>query len=253
MAHACQHVRAPSCWPRAGIRGTLDHAVTTLDDLWALALDRAAAAPGPTSLVRDLLWRSLHLSGWRPRTPGRSGPPSTSDRALLERFVHGDAEAFEALVERHGGALVAFARHSLPDEYADDAVHEAFLALFSKAHDVIANGDRNVQGFLFQVARTEVTRNLAQLLREGTIDDGPDPVSAHDLDPLVSLRARAADDAAALLHDACDALEQQVVLMLLHGRERSDIATALELEPMHVRELERRAKAKLARVGERAD
>lgn len=226
---------------------------TLEDDLWALAVDRAAAAPGPTGLVRDLLWRSLHLSGWRPRVPGRDVPSrANTDRALLERFVHGDAEAFEALVERHAGALVAFARRSLPDEYADDAVHEAFLALFSKAHEVIAAGERTVQGFLFQVARAEVTQSLAQLLREGTLDDGPDPVAAPDLDPLASLRARAAGDAAALLHEACDALEQQVVVMLLGQRARGEIAAALDLEPVHVRELERRAKAKLARVGERA-
>jgi RNA polymerase sigma factor (sigma-70 family) len=228
--------------------------VSTLeDDLWALALDRAAAAPGPTGLVRDLLWRSLHLSGWRPRAPDRDVPTrANTDRALLERFVHGDAEAFEALVERHAGTLVAFARRSLPDEYADDAVHEAYLALFSRVHEVIATGERTVQGFLFQVARAEVTKSLGQLLREGTLDDGPDPVPAPHLDPLASLRARAADDAAALLHEACDTLEQQVVVMLLGQRAPGEIAAALDLEPAHVRELERRARVKLARVGERA-
>jgi DNA-directed RNA polymerase specialized sigma24 family protein len=230
--------------------------VSTLeDDLWALALDRAAAAPGPTGLVRDLLWRSLHLSGWRPRAHDRSGPTrGSSDRGLLERFVHGDAEAFEALVERHAGALVAFAARSLPPEYAHDAVHEAFLALFSRAHEVIAAGERTMQGFLFRVVRAEVTKSLGLLLRDGTPGDGPEPEPepAPALDPLVSLRTRAAKDVAALLHDACDPLEQQVVLMLLHERARPEIAAALDLEPAHVRELERRARAKLAQAGARA-
>lgn len=222
------------------------------DDLWALALERAAAHPAPSRLVRDLLWRSLHLSGWRPQVSGTDGPPPTTDRALLERFVHGDPEAFENLVERHGGALVSFARRSLPDEYADDAVHEAFLALFTQAHAVLAAGERNLQGFLFRATRVEVSQNLCQLLREGTMDDGPDPVSTDGLGPLASLGAREPRDAAALLLEVCDALEQEVVLMLLQGRSTAEIAAALELEHGHVSAVERRATSKLARAGERA-
>jgi RNA polymerase sigma-70 factor (ECF subfamily) len=241
-------------WLALAVVGNLDRAVNPLDDdLWTLALDRAAAAPGPTNAVRDLLWRSLHLSGWRPQVSGPDGPAATSDRALLERFVHGDPEAFEALVERHGGALVGFARRSLPNEYADDAVHEAFLALFSGAHDVLASGERSVQGFLFRSARVHVRKNLGQLLREqGEVDDLPAPAPARGHDPLAALRAREPPAAAALLLDTCDALEQELVLLRMRGHDTAEIAAILELEPEHVEAVEQRARAKLARKVERA-
>ena len=223
--------------------------MTTLDEhLWALAFERAAAAPGPTNLLRDLLWRSLHLSGWRPQSASHGDPlPANTDRVLLERFVHGDPEAFETLVERHGGALVGFARRSLPDEYADDAVQEAFLALFSRAHDVIATADRNVRGFLFAVARSEVSKSLGHRLRD---EGAPEQLLAElppaEPDLFDRLRACERTELATLLYEACDALEQHTVLMRLDGRTATDIATVLELEPGHVHLVEHRAGTKLA-------
>jgi RNA polymerase sigma-70 factor (ECF subfamily) len=223
--------------------------VATVDDiLWALALERAVAEPAPTSLLRDLLWRSLHLSGWRPQALDFDNPLTAgSDRSLLERFIHGDPEAFELLVDRHGGVLLAFARRSLPHEYADDAVQEAFLALFSKAHTVIAAADRNVRGFLFRTTRLEVKRNLGQLVREA----GPPAAMVGALpadgpDVLERLRGREPLELAALLLEACDSLEQETVLMRLAGRSDAEIATALELEPGHVRVIEHRAGTRLA-------
>jgi RNA polymerase sigma factor (sigma-70 family) len=249
------HVESISTWPATAIRGTLDHVVTTLDDhLWALALERAAAAPAPTNLLRDLLWRSLHLSGWRPQAASTGArAPATTDRALLERFVHGDPEAFETLVERHGGALVGFARRSLPDEYADDAVQEAFLALFTKAHDVLAATDRNVRGFLFASTRMEVSKSLGLRLR----DEGPPEALLAVLPPaepdlLERLRACERSELATLLLDVCDALEQHTILMRLEGRASTDIAAELELEPGHVHVLEHRAGTKLTTALDRS-
>lgn len=224
------------------------------DDLWALALKRAAADPAPTNLLRDLLWRSLHLSGWRPRAAQDTDGPVTagSDRSLLERFVHGDPEAFEILVERHGGALGRFARRSLPDEYADDAVQEAFLALFSKAHEVIAAADRNVRGFLYGVTRLRVVESLGHRLRdEAPLDELVAAVPPPSPDALEPLRACKSTELAALLLEACDTLEQHAVLMRLDGREPTEIAVALELEPGHVRVLEHRVCTKLAALLER--
>lgn len=221
----------------------------TLDDeLWALALERAAATPAPTNVLRDLLWRSLHLSGWRPVTQDTDGPVTAgSDRSLLARFVHGDPEAFEILVERHGGTLMGFARRSLPAEYADDAVQEAFLALFSKAHEVIARPDRNVRGFLFGVTRLEVSRHLGQRLRdEGSPDALLAALPSPEPDVLGRLRACEPSRLATLLLEACDTLEQHAMLMRLDGRAAADIAAALELEPEHVDVVERRASSKLA-------
>ncbi len=232
-----------------------ERAVPTLDEeFWALALQRAAADPVPTNFLRDLLWRSLHLSGWRPHVQQSDGPfTAGSDRSLLARFVHGDPEAFEILVERHGGALLRFARRSLPTEYADAAVQEAFLALFSRAHDVIAAPDRNVRGFLYGVTRLEVGKHLGQRLR----DEGPPDALLAALpgpapDVLERLRARERSELSALLLEACDTLEQHAWLMRLDGRSEAEIAGTLELDPQHVAVVERRAGTKLAAALERS-
>lgn len=242
-------------WPFVVIAGNLARTVPTLDDdLWALAMKQAAADPAPTNLVRDLLWRSLHLSGWRPRAPQDTDGPMTagSDRSLLERFVHGDPEAFEILVERHGGALGRFARRSLSDEYADDAVQEAFLALFTKAHEVIASADRNVRGFLYGITRLRVVESLGHRLRdEAPLDELVAALPPPGSDALETLRAYESTELATLLLEACDTLEQRAVLMRLDGRDPAEVAAALELEPGHVRVLEHRAGTKLAALRER--
>jgi RNA polymerase sigma factor (sigma-70 family) len=238
-----------SAWRRAFIQGTLDHAVTTLDDiLWALALDRAATDPAPTNLLRDLLWRSLHRSGWRSLELDIDNPLTFgSDRSLLAQFVHGDPEAFEMLVERHGGVLLGFARRSLPHEHADDAVLAAFLVMFSKVHQVIAAADRNVRGFLFRATRLEVRKHLGQRLRdEGSLDAMVAALAPDGPDVLERLRAREPLELAALLLATCDSLEQEAMLLRLAGRPVAEIAATLELEPGHVRVIEHRASTKLA-------
>lgn len=217
------------------------------DELWTLAFERAAASPAPTSALRDLLWRSLHLSGWRSQPLRASGgPPPTTDRALLERFVHGDAEAFETLVDRHGGTLLGYARSSLPDdEYAQDAVQEAFLALFSKVHELLAVRERNVPGFLFQATRSEVSKILREHLREHGPADPLPAAPSDEVDALAQLLEREREHLVALLHDTCTLLEQEVVLRIFRGQGAVEIAASLELEPDHVRGLEHRAKSKL--------
>ena len=223
--------------------------VSTLDDiLWTLALDRAVAKPAPSNVLRDLLWRSLHHSGWRPRALDPDSPLTRgTDRSLLERFIHGDPDAFEFLVERHGGTMVSFALRSLPSEYANDAVQVAFLAMFSKAHSVLASTDRNARGFLFRATRLEVRKNLAQLLREeGPVDGLVAALGPDDPDALDRLRAREPLELARLLYETCNSLEQEAVLLRLGGRSIADTAAALELEPGHVRVLEHRAIERLA-------
>lgn len=70
----------------------------------------------------------------RSSEPAVALPPSAcdgGDEALVERLRAGDAAAFESLVRRHGGRMLATARRMLPTEDdARDVVQEALLSAF---------------------------------------------------------------------------------------------------------------------------
>jgi RNA polymerase sigma-70 factor (ECF subfamily) len=68
--------------------------------------------------------------------------PTTVHDPLVARLKAGDADAFEELVRRHGGRMLAVARRFLRDEdAARDAVQDAFLSAFR----AIRNFDGNAQ------------------------------------------------------------------------------------------------------------
>ena len=53
------------------------------------------------------------------------------EATLLERLRRGDGDAYEEIVRRHGGRMLATARRMLGNEHAaEDAVQEAFLSAF---------------------------------------------------------------------------------------------------------------------------
>jgi RNA polymerase sigma-70 factor (ECF subfamily) len=57
--------------------------------------------------------------------------PAADDLKLLERLRSGEEAAYEELVRRYGGRLLAVARRFLPvEEDARDAVQDAFLSAF---------------------------------------------------------------------------------------------------------------------------
>lgn len=54
----------------------------------------------------------------------------TDDRTLMRRIAARDDDAFTALVDRHGGRLLAVARRLLPAADAEDAVQRALLRCY---------------------------------------------------------------------------------------------------------------------------
>jgi len=64
----------------------------------------------------------------------RDERPSDGDQELVARICAGDAEALAQLYERHGGSAFALAYGILRQrEAAEDAVQEAFLAVWRRA------------------------------------------------------------------------------------------------------------------------
>jgi RNA polymerase sigma-70 factor (ECF subfamily) len=61
--------------------------------------------------------------------------PQSSDRVLVDRVVHRDAEAFEELYRRHSGHALMLARKLCPNrEVAEEIVQESFISLWRGAH-----------------------------------------------------------------------------------------------------------------------
>ncbi|MDX6535957.1 MAG: hypothetical protein QOD37_298, partial [Gaiellales bacterium] len=61
--------------------------------------------------------------------------PRVADRVLVDRVVHGDAEAFEEIYRRHSGQALMLARKLCPNrELAEEIVQESFISLWRSAH-----------------------------------------------------------------------------------------------------------------------
>ena len=110
--------------------------------------------------------------------PGRCAGGLT-DGELLGRFVAArDEAAFEALVRRHGPAVLGVCRRVLGDAHdADDAFQAAFLLLVRKAGSVLKR--ESVGSWLYGVAyRTSLAARTARLrrrARERQVDSMPHP------------------------------------------------------------------------------
>jgi RNA polymerase sigma-70 factor, ECF subfamily len=210
-------------------------------------LDQAGDAPPASPALRDALWRALRHAGWTPAPSTREQPlrPTTSDEALVQEFLAGDAGAFEVLVARHLGALVSYARRWLPRDRAEDTAQETFLVLYRKASQLEAGS--NIRAYLFGVLRVEITRALAHKSRVEQVSESvPDQAdeSASALERVVDKQdTRRLAEA---LEATCNPLEQQVILLALDGAASGpEIARALGLQETHVRVLKHRAVAKL--------
>jgi RNA polymerase sigma-70 factor (ECF subfamily) len=109
------------------------------------------------------------------------------DESLMARVAAGDREAFRCLIDRHGGAIVAFAGRTLGDHAAaEDVAQESFLRLWTQAPRW-----RPVARLTTWLHRVALNLCLDRLRRtaEASLDAVADPV-----DPGPSPSARVATD-----------------------------------------------------------
>ncbi len=92
------------------------------------------------------------------------------ERSLLERLRAGDERAFEELVARFAGRMLAASRRILrSDEEAQDAVQDAFLSAF-KALDSF-QGDSRLGTWLHRIAINAALMRLRTVKRRGERDE----------------------------------------------------------------------------------
>jgi RNA polymerase sigma-70 factor (ECF subfamily) len=90
--------------------------------------------------------------------------PSDSDRLLIQQIRAGDPKAWEQLIARYEGRLLAFADRRLRDRSAsEDVVQEAFVGFLNS----LPNFDekRELQTYLFTITAHKITDQLRRMGR----------------------------------------------------------------------------------------
>jgi RNA polymerase sigma-70 factor (ECF subfamily) len=85
--------------------------------------------------------------------------PSDSDRLLIQQIRQGDPRAWETLISRYEGRLLAFVQRRLRDRAAsEDVVQETFVGFLNS----LPNFDerRELQTYLFTIAAHKLTDHL---------------------------------------------------------------------------------------------
>src|ERR1700730_248884 len=85
--------------------------------------------------------------------------PSESDRLLIQQIRQGDPRAWETLIARYEGRLLAFVQRRLRDRSAsEDVVQETFVGFLNS----LPNFDdrRELQTYLFTIASHKLTDHL---------------------------------------------------------------------------------------------
>jgi RNA polymerase sigma-70 factor, ECF subfamily len=107
---------------------------------------------------------------------------SQSDSLLIQRIRDGESEAWNVLIDRFEGRLLAYAQSRLHDKAAaEDVVQETFMGFLTSLPNY--NQRQPLEGYLFSIAahkltdllRREGRRPSLPLLSRGTSDGGGEP------------------------------------------------------------------------------
>src|SRR5919202_1022127 len=106
-----------------------------------------------------------------------------SDRLLIQQIRRGDPQAWEQLIARYEGRLLAFAERRLRDRAAsEDVVQEAFVGFLNS----LPNFDetRELQTYLFTIASHKLTDYLRRIGRHPlrAASDSPSDILNQQLD-----------------------------------------------------------------------
>jgi RNA polymerase sigma-70 factor (ECF subfamily) len=178
--------------------------------------------------------------------------PSESDRLLIQQIRQGDGSAWETLVSRYKGRLLAFVQRRLRDHgTSEDVVQETFVGFYNS----LPNFDdrRELQTYLFTIASHKLTdhlrRNGRHPLRNLTDSSGDLLDEQFDHNPGASSRARSEErkelESAAIVRclgqilrgwqERGDYVRVKVMeLLWVKGWANRDVATFLDISEQQV-------------------
>jgi len=108
--------------------------------------------------------------------------PNQSDGLLIRRIRAGEADAWEALIARFEGRLLAYVHSRLRDRAtAEDVVQETFIGFLTS----LPNYDprRLLEGYLFSIAAHKLTDHLRREGRRPTLPLMPDGTDSYCREP----------------------------------------------------------------------
>lgn len=159
-----------------------------------------------------------------------------ADEVLAVRAARGDVAAFEALVRRHAGPLLAFCRRVVGNaDEAEDRAQEAFMRVY-KALDRF-DPTRRFSSWLYRIAQNACVDALRARREWTSLDDSVEP-AARPSAPLPAELPPGLDDALRALP-----ARQRAVLHLKYalGLDAIEIAERMEMTPGNVRVVLHRA------------
>src|SRR5436190_24384644 len=110
--------------------------------------------------------------------------PSDSDRLLIQQIRQGDPRAWETLIARYEGRLLAFVHRRLRDRSAsEDVVQECFVGFLNSLPNY--DESRELQTYLFTIASYKLTDHLRRTGRHPMqhVSDGANDILHLKLDP----------------------------------------------------------------------
>lgn len=159
---------------------------------------------------------------------------SESDRLLVQQIRSGDARAWELLINRYEGRLLAFVHRRLHDRAAsEDVVQEAFIGFLNSLPNYDEN--RELQTYLFTIASYKLTDHLRRHGRHPLqhVSDGPDDMLHLKPDGHSAASSVARDRERKELESA--AVARSLGQLLNHWREQGEYVRIKVLELLFVK------------------
>lgn len=174
---------------------------------------------------------------------------SESDRLLVQQIRQGDPRAWETLISRYEGRLLAFVQRRLHDRAAsEDVVQESFVGFLNS----LPNFDerRELQTYLFTIASHKLTDHLRRSGRHPlqNASDGPDDLlhAKYDSNPAASSVARGHEK----MELEGEAVSRALQALLDGWREQGDFVRIQVLELLFVKGWPNREVAAFLKVNE---
>jgi RNA polymerase sigma-70 factor (ECF subfamily) len=174
---------------------------------------------------------------------------SESDRLLVQQIRQGDARAWEHLIARYEGRLLAFVHRRLRDRTAsEDVVQETFVGFLNS----LPNYDetRELQTYLFTIASYKLTDQLRKSGRHPMqhVSDGANDVLHQKLD------SHKAASSVARSHERkdleSDAVARSLTLLLDQWRQQGEYQRVKVLELLFVKGWQNRDAAAFLKISE---